>query len=378
MKNVIRMLLLAAGVLVVGAVPAMAYHDGGVAHCNGCHTMHNSENGVPMNSGTPQLPVGSGYDDLLLFGNKTDVCLSCHAGNGSYHVWSTDVLAPSVANRGGGDFVFLEEDNINDAHAGASNPILGHAAGHSVVSAMMGTPADPVLTMSPGGAYPAVDLACTSCHDPHGTDAFRLTYKAGQQTVSDTGTVINWTATITGIPRSLFGPADESNTSHNVYQSGYSEWCASCHGDFHAASGNLVHPSGELLDIRQVQVYNAYRGTTDCVNNPPMAGSPCGSGTFTGAYLHWVPIQDATIMATSYANGATNGSSYVACVSCHRAHATSAPNAGRWDFSVTGLAEDGEESGAYTIPNPYDGYQRSLCNKCHAQDEFDALVDYTP
>ena len=65
-------------------------------------------------------------------------------------------------------------------------------------------------------------------------------------------------------------------------------------------------------------------------------------------------------------------------LSCHRAHATSAPDAGRWDFSVTGLAEDGIESGSYALPNPYDGNQRSLCNKCHARDEYDELVDFTP
>ena len=66
----------------------------------------------------------------------------------------------------------------------------------------------------------------------------------------------------------------------------------------------------------------------------------------------------------------------VACVSCHRAHATSAPDAGRWDFNVTGLVEDGHESGSYAIPGPYGDTQRSLCNKCHAQDEFDALVTF--
>ena len=60
-------------------------------------------------------------------------------------------------------------------------------------------------------------------------------------------------------------------------------------------------------------------------------------------------------------------------MTCHRAHATSAPDAGRWDFSVTFLIEDGDESGSYEIPNPYTDNQRSLCNKCHRKDEFDIL-----
>ena len=65
------------------------------------------------------------------------------------------------------------------------------------------------------------------------------------------------------------------------------------------------------------------------------------------------------------------------CLSCHRAHASSAPAAGRWDFNVTFLHEDGAESGSWTIPDPYgDLSQRSLCNKCHKKDEFDA--PFTP
>ena len=55
------------------------------------------------------------------------------------------------------------------------------------------------------------------------------------------------------------------------------------------------------------------------------------------------------------------------------AHASSAADAGRWDFNVTLLEEDGDAFGTYPLPNPYDENQRSLCNKCHGQDEFDLL-----
>ncbi len=54
------------------------------------------------------------------------------------------------------------------------------------------------------------------------------------------------------------------------------------------------------------------------------------------------------------------------CLSCHRAHASSAPAAGRWDFNVALLDEDGLVSGSYPIPNPYlDPDQGTLCSKCH-------------
>ena len=81
-------------------------------------------------------------------------------------------------------------------------------------------------------------------------------------------------------------------------------------------------------------------------------------------------------LASKDAIGPT-GTSQVACMSCHRAHATSAMDAGRWDFNVTGLAEDGVESTSYAIPNPFDNFQRSLCNKCHSQDEFDEAFDFS-
>jgi len=371
-------ILVAAAALVTGA-PALAFHDGGVAACQGCHTMHNSQDGVPMNfdtSGTgPGTPTGTGYADLLLYENKSDVCLRCHAGEGRYRVWSNDPAAPSAsnANRGGGDFVFLLEDNINDGHGGATSPILGYAAGHNVISGIKGTNADPVNTVSPGGGFLAQDLGCTSCHDPHGTGSYRLLYQSGQNV-----DLAFYTATIDadGISLTDGGGQPETPTNHNAYHSGYSEWCATCHGDFHAASGQLIHPSGQPLGNDIATNYNFYNGTSDCIANPPAGMQPCGSGSGATAYLPEVPFEDAATTLTSTTGPSSD--SQVACMSCHRAHATSARDAGRWDFQIPGLAEDGDESGSYAIPNPYDGYQRSLCNKCHSQDEFDAAHDFTP
>jgi cytochrome c553 len=93
-------------------------------------------------------------------------------------------------------------------------------------------------------------------------------------------------------------------------------------------------------------------------------------GVQATAYLAEVPFEDAANTTSSTAG--PSATSQVSCITCHRAHATSAPDAGRWDFSVTLLHEDGVESGSYQIPDPYgDLNQRSLCNKCHNKDEFD-------
>ncbi len=51
-----------------------AFHDGGVAHCNGCHTMHNSQDGQLVD---PDHPNGNVW--LLTDASPSDVCLQCHA-----------------------------------------------------------------------------------------------------------------------------------------------------------------------------------------------------------------------------------------------------------------------------------------------------------
>ena len=333
-----------AFVLVFVAAPALAFHDGGVAHCNGCHTMHNSQDGALVD---PDSPNGNPY--LLIDATATDVCLSCHATRLGA-VWGDDPLAPPP-ELGGGNFVFLQEDNLNDGHAGATNPIPGDAAGHNVIAPSKGVGADATLTTSPGGAYPSNVLSCTSCHDPHGNQDFRLLYGVGTVTAGNFPFAFP-APDATGL--ALFG-APESNSNHTAYRSGMSAWCGNCHGDFHNNGAKLIHPSGRAIGSL-ANTYNLYNGTDDLTG-----------GTQATAYLAAVPFEGATNGTPGNTSGPV-GSDQVSCISCHRAHATSGPDAGRWDFNVTFLAEDGLESGAYIIPNPYTVNQRSLCNKCHAQD----------
>jgi predicted CXXCH cytochrome family protein len=335
--------------------PALAFHDAGVAHCNGCHTMHNSVDGAPVDA-TPVNPMG-GNPWLLVDDTPSDTCLGCHAL--SYGaVWGADPLMPPP-QKGSGNFAFLDEDNLNDGHAGASNPILGDAAGHNVVAVGWGSGADGTLSTAPGGTFPASLMSCTSCHDPHGTDAFRLLYGSGR-IVQDFYAFTEDAPIATGM--SIFG-GSESNTNHTAYQSGMSAWCSNCHTDYHVASGTLRHPSGEAMGASIAQTYNLYNGTVDQTG-----------GVATSSYLAEVPFEDAVInVALNNTNG-PSATSEVSCITCHRAHASSAPDSGRWDFNVTFLHEDGVESGSYQLPDPYANLnQRSLCNKCHNQDVDDEM-----
>lgn len=290
---------------------------------------------------------------LLRDTDITALCLTCHATDfGS--VMGTVPLSPPP-ERGAGNFVFLFEDNINDAPDGALSPIPGHAAGHSVVSTGWGLEPDPLNPTAPGSGYPSDQLTCTSCHDPHGNQAFRIL--RGNQVENRTGFLFRFPAP-KGDGLEVSGGGVETQTSHTAYQSGWSNWCANCHGLYHhggQASG-FEHPVRHGIDRKMRESYNAYNGPAD----------PTG-GSFATAYIAEVPFEDDA-MTTSTTSGPETASR-INCMTCHRAHATSAPDALRWDPNVATLGLDGLASGSYPIPNPYgDPNQRSLCVKCHYKE----------
>lgn len=341
-----HLLQAAATATALATVPAAGagetFHSGGVGSCGGCHAMHAS---------------GSSTGPLLLDDNPTDLCLRCHeTDNGNS--WGTGLLAPGPTY-GGGPFIFLLEDNLNDGPGGndPTNLIPGHQAGHNVVSTRKGTVADPSFARSPGGNYPSANLHCTSCHDPHGRGGhYRMLYGNDYPDAVVNGQTFTYTRPApdaVGIP--LDG-APESDTNHNAYQRGVSEWCANCHDLYHDRTGqqNLEHPS-EPLGSDEIDTYNSYRGT----------GFYDGDGLT--AYIATVPIESPAI--TTDFRGPIPGGSRVMCLSCHRAHASSGPRSGRWDFNITTWAEEGVNSTSWPIPNPYSATagdnQTRLCEKCH-------------
>ena len=345
-----RHVLTIMALLTICALPSvelLAFHEAGVANCNGCHTMHNSQDGDVVDPDTP-----GGSPMLLKNGDVVEVCLTCHANDFGSVLGGMPTSPPP--ERGGGNFVFLLEDNINDGAGGASNPIPGHEAGHSIVSAGWGMAVDPVNTSAPGGSYPSSRLTCISCHDPHGNQEFRMLRGRGVE--EGTGYAFNFDA-----PQALgidLTVGSETRTNHTAYQSGWTDWCANCHGMYHKgqSSQGFDHPVDKKLGGSERNSYNDYNGPTD----------PTG-GSFATAYIPETPIEDASITISSTFGATSN--SRVSCMTCHRAHATSAPKSTRWDPNVATLGLDGIESGSYPLPNPYtDPSQRPLCVKCHYQE----------
>jgi hypothetical protein len=333
--------VVAAGLILALAGTARAFHEHGVASCDGCHVLHNSRDDLPVSIDA----MGPG-PWLLKFSSATELCLSCHAAaNG-------EVMGPDPKNpppeRGAGNFAYLLENNINDAPDGLLHPIRGNHAGHSIVAPARGLAADPDHATAPGGVFRSTELGCVSCHDPHGNRNFRMLYGAGA--VLEDGFAFIYAAPVgDGIALN----SQESGTNHTAYRSGWSDWCANCHGnDPHRDLMPFQHP----LDADLGGVGDAYNG----YNGPD---SPQG-GQYATAYIPELPIEDPS-MTISDTRGAS-GVSRISCLTCHRAHATSAPRSLRWDPNVTRLRDDGLVSGSYPIPSPYSGTeQRGLCIKCH-------------
>ncbi len=385
----------AVALLFLGVLsPALAFHDGGVAHCDGCHTMHNSQGGVTIITGGT---VGVAGDFLMKAADPSSTCLNCHQGSGSYHIFNNG--AGTNNQTPGGDFIWLTK---TITWTGRGSPRNGWNIGHNVVAADFGLIADTdITTTAPGGTFPAADLACSSCHDPHG----KVTSRPGQvvgsgsyggadpvpgveilgnfRLLADTGyNPGNGPVTFTNaapVAATVPNGTPERDDAHTDYGSGMSEWCSNCHTAFiNTTVGTHAHPAGngDNLGGTISGNYNQYVATGNL------------TGVAASSYLALVPFErgvaDRTLLNPSGA-AATQGptsASNVMCLTCHRAHASAFPDIGRWDFSTEllvdshpmtgdgGVTADDITSSYYgrVIATDFGNGQRSLCNKCHIQD----------
>ena len=256
---------------------------------------------------------------------------------------------------GAGNFVFLLEDDLDDGANATAPRIAGETAGHSIVSPALGLAADSRWSRAPGGTFPSAALGCTSCHDPHGNRSFRMLNGTGP-VQGGAGAFVYPAPTAIGLP-TTDQAAVESRTSHSAYVAGMTRWCANCHGYYHdSRTAGFTHPVDEILDTGVRRRYDRYDGDAR-----PLLGDAATS------YLPEVPFEATGAATNSTAGPGTGGRLH--CLTCHRAHASSAPASGRWDFGVHELADDGLASGSWPLPNPYpDMGQGQLCRKCHGGD----------
>jgi cytochrome c553 len=338
----------------------------------------------------------------------------------------------------GGDFAWLKKTMdvvIRGTTAIDGNP--GERHGHNIVASDFGYVADPELVVAPGGTYPATAFSCISCHDPHGK-ARRFadgSYANTGLPIWNSGSYNNSKDPISGVsavgayrilggtgyqPKSLVGsfafanqvPSAVVASTYNrvesvaqtgiAYGQGMSEWCANCHGSmlqgtYTSGMAGLRHPAGNgaKLTADVVANYNAYVKSGVMTNVTAGAAfstlAPFEIGSADFAVLK--PLGRTSTGLTNQYMPAAAASNNVACVSCHRAHASGfesglrffylnefmtvadSTNAAIYDSSTTenkinyGYNTAQQQNAYYGRPATVFGpYARSQCNKCHAKD----------
>jgi hypothetical protein len=414
---------LAAMVLAAFASGPYAFHSGGVAECGGCHSIHS-----PKAGGT-YLMVGT---------DQASTCLTCHqnaadTGPSSYHV-ST---APGSLGAGqaplqrgpAGDFGWIKKDYTFTVR-GTTSTEDGDTHGHNIVAVDFLYAADGTNTTAPGGDFPSSQLSCNSCHDNHGqyrrntagtiSKTGQPIYASGSYYSTTSGIAANEPTTneSVGVYRLLAGagytkdgvtftgnPAakvpstynrteavTQTRTSYGLSTTGghisWGNWCGTCHPDMHS-TGNYVHPVDRDLGSTIATIYGQYVKTGDMGGS---AGSSFtslvpfvkNSGDYAGVLAPLAVNNDSQL-----GGPATNDQ--VACLSCHRAHASGWEYALRWNMEGEFMTYNSLYPGTDSTPTVpqfargrlaaetqaayYDrpvtkfaSYQRVLCNKCHAKD----------
>jgi hypothetical protein len=422
----LSLVIMATALLAIGlSGMAYAFHSGGVAECEGCHSMH-----------APK----AGGSHLLVGSDPSSTCLTCHehagdTGPSSYHISTADAdlgagIAP-LQRTPGGDFGWIKKSYTITYTSGGETVTEteeGQTHGHNVVALDNNYFADTENTVAPGGSYLASDLGCSSCHDPHGQGR-RLSdgsYATTGAPIIGSGSygAVPGAGEAVGIYRLLGSPAydamddifttfpiaiapssynrSEATTQTRVAYGAtgtntWGNWCASCHPGMHS-SGNYVHPVDQSLGSEIATGYSNY------VKSGDLSGNFTGSSENQGPFLSLAPFAENTgdfaLLAShansdgSYLNG-PGTSDKVVCLSCHRAHASGFLHGLRFDigyeFMVKGGDYIGSDNPAITgsrAPLQHRGrtiaewqaayydrpatvfatYQRVLCNKCHAKD----------
>lgn len=386
--------------------------------CGNCHTMHNSQGGIEfpesITGGSLILlrgPINT-RAEIHLF------CLQCHASNGiqAGKVFGTDDHpAPKVfidaAGGAGNGAIIGTTGTLNLSKIGAGGDFSGEMDTNWVAAT---TASDLGLgrghslgftdVLPPGAAAGdgiLANFSCTSCHDPHGAyDAdtptvnkyrnLRMSPTGSGNTVDLNDHITSYVGDQTGskidfIPEETggaVGPSfrvwplydvdpdtgtlagDGSDTLiTNTYAvtaglnatDGISNWCATCHDNWHESYGTESNRAG--ADWRRHPVDNPLTG--DGTNESgagvtiidTVAGYPFTSVTA-------LPVAPTTTgFGVAYLPSTGNTDDYkVFCLSCHFAHGGPYYDNLRWDYTsgVTAGDQDGNSIG-----------EKVGCQQCH-------------
>jgi hypothetical protein len=290
--------------------------------CSQCHTMHNSQDGSSMARDFNNNPLSSPQSNLTV-----STCLGCHNGQATgapvvFGTYGTDSLA-------GGTF---RNDDFSADAKGHNVKDLDDAGVLTVgletdnIIATPGNGGDSTITVGLQELTCAGELGCHGNHDVAGdttvTGFHHGTYPNSYRFLR------HWDGAshtdIKGKGTDTYEEGGATATDHNVYYAmsgdsavtndSISAFCSMCHGEFHDQT-DTISGSTWIRHPTEVLIPGAWTPTVDYDRNP---------FAFTGA--------DYIDVDTNAAYG-TDDNPRVACISCHRAHATTQDDILRFAYS---------------------------------------------
>lgn len=382
MKKLTMLLALSLFAVLVFASSAYAiqapYTHGDFASnskgCGDCHVTHSAD---------VQKLLRKGYNNLS---TQTALCIECHGrlspfdvnygivmkqvrdtGSGTLaarFTWGAPVDSTDANMSLAGGFSYAGDFDVENGESSVSDAnmeALPTKSVHNVrgIEAVVGT--DPNITTYeyvyaddiPGGTG-HIDFECGSCHDPHAGGAYE-NRQAGKNPRLLKANILEKTGLHVEFD------IDQAENLPTSYYSGINEWCGACHDLFDTSSyGATASPANEAttrtgyikLGGRQkymhlfgIAVNTGVKGTT---NNP-----------YNIKYL------------------ALDGSNKLICLTCHRAHGSSAASTPNWaryqaykDYSGSGTTTTGQGSALLRLK------ERDVCYACHGAAQFNHSVSH--
>lgn len=355
----LSLILMAAVLFAIGlSSTSYAFHSGGVAECEGCHTMHNSLDGSdmagenenlhgPSPSYAGQTGAGNGNRYLLKGSDQSSTCLNCHdapdTAPSGYHI-STDMAASTNGTvlpqelTPGGDFAYLKMSYTYNVR-GSNLTSLGENHGHSIIGADYGyAPSTTKGSVAPGSTngYPVANLYCISCHDPHGryrrmsdgtiahggestkwlpirgsgsystsyvpdasfaVGVYRILGGSGYQPKSITGSYAFTSEPPAAVAPGTYNRSETTTQTRVAYGRSMSEWCGNCHDKMHKDTFTSGESGAGTRHPAGNGALLTNGGINTNYNNYVKTGDM--SGTPGGSYLSLIPFEEGVANHTT-------------------------------------------------------------------------------
>lgn len=340
--------------------------------CSNCHTMHNSQDGAPMN--LDDSPVTN--ESLTRLS-----CFGCHAQGGTTPtVMMGANKVPQVMHSGatqlaGGNFGYI----TGMVGSGAADN-----KGHNIAAL---TGRDDTLYGPPGFIHGAIwvntdTLTCASfragCHGVRratqsvipiiGIDGSHHKNKSGQLNDAtwpyDSYRFLN---RVKGFESSDW-EENATTDNHNEYFAKTTPLTLNCETRCHSAAGMVISRSGTISGYCatchsrfHTLSYDDFEGIGDSIISPFLRHPTDVSLPATGEYASYTQYNlgapvGRLIVPEASSSVVTPGDDAVMCLSCHVAHASNYPDMLRWDYStmIAGDAGSAADTGCFVCHSTKD------------------------